>query len=343
MNLKFFKLFSTRYKVTGFIVLLLIGGIILGPVEKFDSPVLLETDIDIPLTQLDQFIADKESKIIDLKPDNQARVIWANPEKKHKTEYAVVYLHGFSASQKEGDPIHHEFASRYGFNLYLPRLEDHGRIDSNSFSRLTPDNFIQSAEDAVDIGKLLGEKVILISCSTGGTLSAILASAGEHIHSMIMYSPNIDIFDPLSDLLLYPWGKRLSALVMKGHHNRVTYDSLGQAYWNSVYHTNALFALKTMIQDFMKEDHFKKIKVPVFVGYYYKDEENQDKVVSVKRMLDFYDQIGTPAHLKQKTAFPQAGGHVISSEVFSKDIEGVKMATFSWAEKVLKIKPVRQD
>jgi hypothetical protein len=127
VNLNFFKSFSTRYKVTGFIVLLLIGGIILGPVEKFDSPVLLETDIDIPLTQLDQFIADKESKIIDLKPDNQARVIWANPEKKHKTEYAVVYLHGFSASQKEGDPIHHEFASRYGFNLYLPRLEDHGR------------------------------------------------------------------------------------------------------------------------------------------------------------------------------------------------------------------------
>ena len=342
MNLNFFKSFSIGYKITGFIIILLIGVLFLGPVEKFDSPVLLETDIDITLTELDQFISAKESKIIDLKPDNQARVIWANPEKKQKTEYAVVYLHGFSASHKEGDPIHHEFAKRYGFNLYLARLEDHGRLDSNSFVGLTPDNFIQSAEDAVDIGKLLGEKVILISCSTGGTLSAILASAGENIHSMIMYSPNIDIYDPMSDLLLYPWGKRLSALVMKGHHNRVTYDSLGQAYWNSIYHTNALFALKTMIQNFMTEDQFKKIKVPVFMGYYYKDEENQDKVVSVKRMMDFYDQIGTPTHLKQKTAFPEAGGHVISSEVFSKDIEGVKRATFAWAEKVLKIKPVRQ-
>ncbi len=30
-----------------------------------------------------------------------------NDSLKEKTEYAVVYLHGFSASQEEGDPVHY--------------------------------------------------------------------------------------------------------------------------------------------------------------------------------------------------------------------------------------------
>ena len=41
-----------------------------------------------------------------VKPENEARIIWQNDSLKNKTEYAVVYLHGFSASQEEGDPVH---------------------------------------------------------------------------------------------------------------------------------------------------------------------------------------------------------------------------------------------
>src|SRR5215213_8410485 len=45
-----------------------------------------------------------------LKPDNQARIIWNNDTLRDRTEYAVVYLHGFTASSKEGDPVHINFA-----------------------------------------------------------------------------------------------------------------------------------------------------------------------------------------------------------------------------------------
>lgn len=311
----------------------------LGPKEKFPSPSLLDTEINVDISNLDNFVATKEGKISDIKPDNQARILWADDSLRQKTEYALVYLHGFSASQEEGDPLHTAFGSRYGMNVYLSRLEDHGRADSNSFINLTPENFLQSAEDAIDIGKKLGDKVIVMSCSTGGTLSAILASAGEDIHSMIMYSPNIDIYDPKSDLLLYPWGKKISEWVLGGQYNRIVYDTLAQRYWNSVYHTNSLFALKTMITDYMNTETFAKIKVPVFMGYYYKDEDNQDKVVSVSRMLDFYDQIGTPQAQKRKVAFPEAGHHVISSHIMSKDINNVATETFRFAEEVLGLKP----
>ena len=156
-----------------------------------------------------------------------------------------------------------------------------------------------------------------------------------------MYSPNIDIYDPMSELLVYPWAEELSSLVMGGTYNRIVYDTLAQKYWNSIYHTNALFTIKTLIRDYMTEVNFAKIKMPVFLGYYYKDEENQDKVVSVARMLDFYDQISTPDSMKREVAFPEAGKHVISSHIMSKDIEGVFSETCKWAEEVLHLKPVQ--
>ena len=205
---------------------------------------------------------------------------------------------------------------------------------------MTPDNYLQSAEDALAIGKILGDKVILMSCSTGGTLSAILASAGEDINSMIMYSPNIDIYDKSSDLLLGPWSKQLASIIMKGEHIHLQYDSVGEKYWNSSYHTNGIFAMKDMIHKYMNQEHFAKIKIPLFLGYYYKDQEHQDKVVSVKRMLEFYDQVGTPIHQKKKMAFPNAGHHVISSYVMSKDVKNIKAETFKWAEEVLGLIPI---
>jgi hypothetical protein len=48
---------------------------------------------------LEDYVRQQESKH-KLKPDNEARIIWADSSKR-KTEYSVVYLHGFSASQKK--------------------------------------------------------------------------------------------------------------------------------------------------------------------------------------------------------------------------------------------------
>jgi esterase/lipase len=322
-------------------VVLVVLLFISGPRVTFDAPALLDTDIDVPLSRLDAFVASREEEVRNLKMNNQARIVWANDSLKQQTEYSLVYLHGFSASQEEGAPIHTTFARRYGMNLYLSRLEDHGRSDSTSFMNLTPENYIQSAEDAIDIGKKLGKKVIVMSCSTGGTLSALLAAAGEDIHSMIMYSPNIDIYDPKSDVIMYPWGKTIARMIAKGDYNRIQYDSLAQRYWNPVYHINGIFAVKSIIKSFMKKEVFEKIRIPVFMGYYYKDEELQDKVVSVAKMHEFFDQISTPEALKRKVAFPEAGNHVISSHVMSKDVKGVMIETFKWTEEVLNLQAVQ--
>jgi hypothetical protein len=64
----------------------------------------------------------------------------------------VVYLHGFSASQEEGDPVHYEFAQKFGCNLYLSRLEDHGVDTTQPLANVTADRLWNSAKEAYAIG-----------------------------------------------------------------------------------------------------------------------------------------------------------------------------------------------
>jgi alpha-beta hydrolase superfamily lysophospholipase len=50
-----------------------------------------------------------------------------------------------------------------------------------------------SSEVYALIAKKLGKKVIIMSTSTGGTLSLQLAAAFPEIAGLVMYSPNIEI------------------------------------------------------------------------------------------------------------------------------------------------------
>jgi hypothetical protein len=96
--------------------------------------------------------------------------------------------------------------------------------------------------------------------------------------------------------------------------------------------------MKSMLEETMTEETFSKINQPVFLGYYYKDEENQDKTVSVAKMLEMYDQLGTPDDKKIKKSFPNAADHVIASYLTSNAVNEVREETFKFAEEVLGLK-----
>ena len=146
----------------------------MGPKVEYPTIDAKIQTLSLPLAELDKYIAQKEQNVSNIKADNEARIVWADSIR--KTPYSMVYLHGFSASAMEGNPIHKELAKRYGCNLYLARLAQHGIADRETFKDLTPKALVDSAKEAIAIGKLLGDKVIVLSCSTGGTLSAYLAA-----------------------------------------------------------------------------------------------------------------------------------------------------------------------
>jgi len=282
---------------------------------KYD-PKLPEIAASMPL---DSFIADHESRF-PVKPDNQARIIWADSVSKKETEYSIVYLHGFTASPMEGEPVHRNISKRFGCNLYLARLSEHGLIQKEQLMNLTADSYWESAKFALSVGRKLGKKVILMGTSTGGTQALQLASTyPEMVDGLILYSPNIEINDPNAWLLNNPWGLQIARLVKKGNYlvppdERPIYSK----YWNKPYRIEAAVELQEMLETTMNKESFEKIKQPLLLVYYYKSEEEQDKVVKVSAMLRMFDQIKTPTALKEKAAVPEAGDHVIATPIKSK-------------------------
>jgi len=333
------KIFFSIAVAFAFIILILGGVYMLGPrAPKPDLSTEIEP-VQGGLEEVSLWIEKQEAKVEGLKPDNEARIVWADSVYQ-KTPYSVVYLHGFSASQGEGDPIHKAFAKRYGCNLYLSRLASHGVDEAEPMLNMTPESLLASAKEAIAIAQKLGDKVIVMSTSTGGTLALYLASGSTDFAGLICYSPNIDIYDPSAKLLVGPWGLQMARWVVGSKYREVESTPEEKKYWISRYRIEALVALKSLVDATMKEEVFSKITAPVFVGYYYKSEEAQDQVVSVPRILEMYEQLGTPEVKKRKVAFPNVSNHVIASKYVSQDIESVRKATYDFAEEILGLQPL---
>lgn len=277
-----------------------------------------------------------------IKPDNQARIVWATPYQ--KTPYSMVYLHGNMASQEEGDPIHEALADRYGCNLFLARLNDHGLQEENPMLDIDPVEWMQSALDAIAIGKAIGEKVILISCSTGSTFALYLASKyPDLVEAQVMFSPNIDYYDSRSWMMTLPWGLQLSRKIIGSDFYGWDASAPAKRYWHTRYRIEGLITLKAILDETMTEETFKKINDPLFLSYYYRDETHQDKVVSVKRMKEMFSQLGTPAEMKTEVILADAGTHIIASDLFNSQIESLWKPTIEFCEQIVKLVPVKDS
>jgi len=228
-------------------------------------------------------------------------------------------------------------SEKYNANVYMARLEEHGIDRENSFEYLTPENYIASAREALQIGRVLGEKVILVSTSTGGTLSLVLASQEKDILGLILYSPFVDLINSSMATIILPGGKERFIQATGGEVQKQQRPEEEAKFWSTAYHVNGYVSLIKMLKENMTVGTFSKITAPVFLGYYYKNEEEQDKVVSVPAMHKMYEELGTPENNKQKIAFPDSGNHVIACDLRSKDWQGVYEETIKFIDaKILK-------
>jgi pimeloyl-ACP methyl ester carboxylesterase len=323
-------------KWVGIILLVLITVYFLGPQPSTPKYDLKLPAVPAEATALGGYVLARES-VHKLKPDNEARIIWANDSLGKKTKYSVVYLHGFSASQKEGDPVHRNFANSFGCNLYLSRLYAHGIDTSAPLAAFTAEGAWESAKEAYMIGRQLGEKVILMATSTGGTLALKLAAEYPDIAGLILMSPNIAINDPNAWLLNNHWGLQIAHLVTGRTREAKDTTAVYAQYWNNRYVTASLVQLEELLETTMKEKTFRKVTQPVLMLYYYKDEDHQDDVVRVSAMKRMFSQLGTRANKKWAIAVPGAGDHVIGSSIKSADYKSVEETCNKFAAEILEM------
>ena len=327
-------------KWLGILLVILIIVYFMGPQPSLPKYTNELPNIPAEAAQLEKYVADNEARH-KLKPDNEARIRWFNDSAKQKTEYAVVYLHGFSASQKEGDPVHYEFAKKFGCNLYLARLADHGIDTTDALANFTAEKSWRSAVEAYAIGKQLGKKIILMSTSTGGTLALKLCAEFPDIAANIMMSPNIAINDRNAWMLNNRWGLQIAHIIVGKHRTVSDTTALYAKYWNNRYSTNSLVQLEELLESTMKGSTFKKITQPALLLYYFRDEDHQDDVVKVSAMKRMFIQLATPDSLKRQMAIPNAEAHVLGSPIKSKDIHTVKNEIEKFAIEIVRLQPVQ--
>ncbi len=133
-----------------------------------------------------------------------------------RTAYSVIYLHGFSGTHLESAPLSEDVAGALGANLYEVRLRGHG-LPGDSMATASAGDWIADAVRALAIGARLGDSVVVIGLSTGGTLATWLGAQGRDVgalHSVVLISPNFGARDPLTKYLMWPWANRLLPRLM---------------------------------------------------------------------------------------------------------------------------------
>ena len=235
----------------------------------------------------------------------------------------------------EGEPVHRNIAKALGANLFIPRLFGHGLAEEEPMLTFNNENFWQSGLEALEVAKQLGEKVIVLGTSHGGALSLSLG-IDPSIATIVLFGPNIEVYDPKAKLLSKPWGLQIARLVKGGKYHQMWKSSEEKLrYWTYKTRLEAMTQMQKFLDIKMRSATFKKVKVPVFLAYYYKNDSLQDQVVSVPAMLKMFDQLGTPDTLKRKQAFPNAGDHVLTSYLTTKNYEEVTEATLDFLSTVV--------
>lgn len=319
-----------KYRLYILLIIPLVSLYFLGPTPK---PVIYPSEIPfVPenFLELEKFVSYTENTAGAIKPKNEAKIVWAG-SKRHKTEFAIVYLHGFAASHYESYPVHLNFALATGCNLYLSRLADHGRMSKAPLLHMTPDSLYKTALTALAIGKKLGKKVILMGCSTGASLALKLAADFPNdVHSLILYSPNIRLRNNLAPILTMPWGLQIAKAINNGDTYTTQRPFNEKAFWYSWYRIEGVLYLQQFIDDNMNVSLFEKVKQPIFCGYYYKNRIEQDNRVDISKIRWMFNNVGTPDSLKHLVNFPEAGTHTIACSFRTDRYQEVLDSTLSF-------------
>ncbi|MFV0366256.1 MAG: alpha/beta hydrolase [Mangrovibacterium sp.] len=327
------KQFLAPALLFGFIILYLCGPCPPKPKLTDELPHLNRRDQGI-----ESFVCGHDNGM-NVKANNEAKISWADST--HRlTSWCLLYLHGFSASRMEGMPTHENVANYFDMNLYMPRLASHGIETDEPLLNMTPDLLYDSAKEALVMAHKLGQKVIIMGTSTGGTLALKLAADFPNlVDGLILYSPNVEINNFGASMLSKPWGLQIARLIYGGKYRTVNPDPSDDEclYWNCFYRLEATVYLQQLIDACMNKATFSKVKCPTFLGYYYKDEEHQDPVVNVSAALKMFDEIQTDESHKEKQAF-DAGVHIIAYGKDSKTQPEVEQATIDFIQKQLMIK-----
>ena len=279
-------------------------------------------------SNINEYLKKTEEHLLDIKEGVAKKIIWAN-EINTKTPISIVYIHGFTASSEEVRPLPDKIASDLNANLFFTRLTGHGRNPS-AMELCSIPNWIRDLHEAIEIGSRIGEKVILLSSSTGGTISVTSAldkKLSQKILGYIFISPNFGINNKFASMISWPFSEYWLKLILGKTMTHKPRNDLNKKYWTMSYPTNALIPMAKLVREVNKKD-YSTVKKPAL--FYFSME---DEVVDPVKIREFITNWGGDSTTKIVKLSNQDDkfSHVLAGDIISPNqTEYAKNTMVNW-------------
>lgn len=277
------------------------------------------------LADLDAWLATREAAAPRLRPDCEARVLWAEPGR--PTPWSVVYVHGFSASRREASPWPERVAAALGANLFSARLTGHGQ-DGAAMDRATLADWRRDTAEALAIGRALGRRLLVLSCSTGSTLVTGALAGGDQADASAMLSPHFGLADRGVQLALdAPFSARWAPWVVRGSQSPPA-ASAASGIWTSGYTARAYPPMAQAVRAVRRAD-LGAIAAPGLFLY-----SPDDRVVAAPLTEQVMSRWGGRTTGVRLRAGPgdDPASHVLAGDALSPGLtDRVVAATLDWA------------
>jgi len=101
-----------------------------------------------------------------------------------------VLLHGFTDSPSQFTELADSLYQR-GDNVYVPRLPHHAERsgDARALAGMTAVQLRQTADSAADVAAALGDTVVVVGLSVGGTMAAWMGQHRPEVRRVVMIAP----------------------------------------------------------------------------------------------------------------------------------------------------------
>jgi len=264
------------------------------------------------IATLEAEIALAEAQVPHLRAGCEKRVIWAG-DAAARTDYAVLFIHGFSASPEEIRPLPDLVAKGLGANLHFTRLTGHGQ-DGAAMGSATLAAWQADVAEALDITQTIGKRVVVIGCSTGCTLATLALSQGARIDAIVHVSPNFGLANRIGQSLLdLPFSRKWAHVAAGAERSFPKISDAHAAYWTLRYPTQAIHPMADAVRA-VHSAAVEHVTTPALFCF-----NEADKVVSADRTRKIIARWGGPVetYLFQQTAADDPMGHIMAGDIFS--------------------------
>lgn len=251
------------------VVVIILGITVFSP--KIDrSENFKETNVPEDILKLDDYLKNEESAF-DLKKDTEKKIMWYNGIQ--KTKYSLIYVHGYTASRMEISPFIEKLASKLQSNVFFTRLKGHGGKNIEMTRGVSLKDWIKDVDEAYKIGTQIGEKVIFVSVSTGGTLVSLYLK-NHDAYANIEISPNYMPQNQKAKLMLLPFGEFIAYKVQGptyGEPFSASDSKIKRQLWTDVVDTSFLFPMMASVAN-AEQLQYEKMNEPLLLFYSEKDK-----------------------------------------------------------------------